>query len=172
MGMTKMATETRQFEMDERLFVRVPYTTQVTYSDDGGHEGGATSDDISRGGVSLRMGRYLRPGRFVLITIGGPDGASPIELKTRVAWCRPDKGEHVFRTGLRVFYDEPDTMEQMSRLMYEAVLRGHTKRGDAIEVKPGRWMMAKHCAGITRGVIAASLSMTLGIVSYLSHGIA
>jgi hypothetical protein len=48
-----------------------------------------TSVDFSRGGLSLRTGDPMRPGRRVLIEVADPDGET-IEAVGRVAWVRVD----------------------------------------------------------------------------------
>jgi hypothetical protein len=104
----------------KRRFVRVPLTGPIGYRYGVGDEGRAEYANVSQTGLGLRLGRYLRPGRRVLLTLDAGPGAEEgpgTELKAQVAWCRPGKDAHVFDAGVRVFHDEPDSAATMRGLL-------------------------------------------------------
>ncbi len=117
-----MATSGTRIQDDERTFVRVQFETSVHCASDDGHVGAGVTADVSRGGLSLHLGRYLRPGRFVLLRVNEPTAAEPLEVKGEIAWCRPEGPAGAFRTGIRVIHDEPEAFEGLSRLVHAAVL--------------------------------------------------
>ena len=108
---------------DHRRFVRIPYTVPATYRYAAREDGEAVLCDVGRGGVRLRMGRYLRPGTLVLITVDDDvaDSAGP-ELKASIAWCCPDGSASAFEAGMRVIYDEPSAIAEMSRLVHQGLI--------------------------------------------------
>lgn len=117
-----MATSEKRIQDDERTFVRVQFETSVHCASDDGHVGAGITGDVSRGGLSLHLGRYLRPGRLVLLRVSEPAAAAPLELKGEIAWCRPEGPAGAFRAGVRVIHDEPEAIEGLSRLVHAAVL--------------------------------------------------
>jgi len=109
----------------QRRFVRIPLTGRVDYRYGAGETGRAEYADVSRSGIGLRLGRYLRPGRRVMLTVdtapeADRDGTGS-ELKAQVAWCRPGKEAHTFDAGLRVFHDEVDSMVVVRSLVVRAL---------------------------------------------------
>jgi hypothetical protein len=105
---------------DQRQFARVPFTGAVTYRYEPDHEGTAMCTDVGRGGLCLHLGRYLRPGRRVMLSVAGPDG-EPLELKARVAWCRATPGSRLFATGVRVYHDEPQSLGALSTMVHKGL---------------------------------------------------
>jgi hypothetical protein len=77
------------------------------------------------------MGRYLRPGRLVLLTAASPSDASSVaELKAQIVWCRPTEDPKVFHAGVHIFHDEPEVTIVMSELLYQALVdSGHIEPG-------------------------------------------
>ncbi|MBN2310633.1 MAG: PilZ domain-containing protein [Candidatus Hydrogenedentes bacterium] len=107
---------------DERRFVRVPFTGLATYRCGSRDTGGAVCLDVGRGGMRVELGRYLRPGRRLLVSVSGLPGQNErIELKARVAWCRPTTNPSVFLTGLRVFHDDARSVAGLTELFYRGL---------------------------------------------------
>lgn len=105
---------------DQRQFARVPFTGAVTYRYEPEHEGTAMCTNVGRGGLSLELGRYLRPGKYVMLSVSGADG-EPLELKARVAWCRALPGSRLFAAGVRVYHDEPQSLQALSRMVHKGL---------------------------------------------------
>ncbi len=102
---------------DARRYLRVPFagTVNYRYADE---QGAATCNDLGRGGLRLQLGRYLRPGRRIMLTLTDVmSGSHPVELKAEVVWCRPASGSCTFTTGLRVYHDDLDTTHTLSVLI-------------------------------------------------------
>jgi len=106
---------------DQRRFVRVDVTGNLEYRHAPNESGCAVLHDIGRGGLGLRLGRYLSPGRRVMVTLEETEPGHPVELKAVVAWCRPTGDGRTYLAGLRLFYDESSTFTVVSRLLRRAV---------------------------------------------------
>ena len=79
--------------VDERRFARVPYRGRVQFECGAGSKGSAQAGDVGRGGMRVRMGRYLRPGTKLMITISlEGSNEQTVELKSEVVWCRRGPG--------------------------------------------------------------------------------
>ena len=88
--------------------VRSPMTGGVAYLYDRGEIGGATWRDVSAEGASIRMGRYLRPGRAVVLRFPSPALPEEIlEIPARIVWCRPAPGSLYFAAGLQIRREAP-----------------------------------------------------------------
>ena len=152
--------------IDQRRFVRVPLTGRIGYRYGPSDTGRAECINVSPLGMQLRLGRYLRPGRRVLVTAGqgsGGDGDGPgIEFKAQVAWCRPSKGSHVFDAGLRVFHDEPDSVTAIYSLLIKG-LKQLRLRMAAEESVPAT--SVKRTDG---GAVPIPLARLTGVVSMVS----
>lgn len=110
---------------DQRRFMRIPHRGSILYRYASSESAAAHSVDVSHGGVCLALGRYLKPGRFVLLTLEpGPQRPAWAELKAQIAWCRPTSDPHVFLAGAYVFRDEPEVAVTMSELVYHALHQG------------------------------------------------
>lgn len=123
-----------QLGANGRRFLRVPFATEVDYFYGTKASGSGQCRELSRGGLSMSLGRYLTPGRKILVRVfstSNPNEAA--ELKGRIAWCRPTGQPERFLAGVEVFYDAPEVSEDLSRLMLEAAL-AHT---GATETVPG-----------------------------------
>jgi hypothetical protein len=84
----------------------------------------AMTTDVGRGGMRVRLGRYLRPGTKLLLRFPVADWVEfPAELKAEIVWCGlPRRGEE-FAAGLRIIYDEPEVLNWVSRLIHDAIFR-------------------------------------------------
>jgi hypothetical protein len=108
---------TLQPDADERRrFLRVPVVRDAFLVV--GHDDTARGQciDAGRGGLRVVTGRYLRPGRRALVTLA--EGDRRMEMPAQVAWCRPGLADHGFELGLRVWHDEPDTLESLNGLVH------------------------------------------------------
>ena len=77
---------------------------------------------MGRGGARVKLNRYLRPGRLVLLSVKlGPNNGAYAELKGRVAWSRRcgENGSSV--AGLRLFDDVPEAEFTVSGLINEGL---------------------------------------------------
>jgi PilZ domain-containing protein len=127
------ATDTST-KRDHRTWVRVPFAVELAYRAGAAQARPAECLNLSRGGLCLRMSRYLRPGRQLLVTVG-PESTEPTELKAEVAWVLPmDRGE-TFEVGLRVIPDEPETEDVMTRLVHTAVTQAEAVRPRRTETR-------------------------------------
>jgi len=115
---------TKPVRDDKRRFVRLPYGTVVRYrygAQEAGIETGLASvSNVGRGGIAVRMGRYLRPGTLVMVATGsqGADG----DQKARIAWSEPLAGTAEFQAGLQIIHDEPSALAEMSLLVHRALI--------------------------------------------------
>ena len=116
---------------DERRAGRVPCSEYLTYRYSSSDGGKASCADVSFRGLGIRLGRYLRPGRRVVVCL---DALPSVELKGRVAWCRPSDEPNLFDAGIRVFHDEPDSVAALSEM--SRAHRGHAV--DDVEEVTGR----------------------------------
>jgi len=108
--------------VEERRFARVPYLGRVQFVYGAGQKGSAKANDVGRGGLRVRMGRYLRPGTKLMVQIPmGDSGEKAVELKSEVVWCRREPGHLDFGAGLRVYYDAPEALDAISEVMYYAL---------------------------------------------------
>ncbi len=130
---TKMNTN-RDAEdtVNERRFARVPFLGHVQFVYGAGRKGSAHVNDVGRGGLRVHMGRYLRPGTKLMISIPLRDSEQrTVELKSEVIWCQREAGRIEFSAGLRVYYDAPEALEAISEVMYYALFeQGGLKNGN------------------------------------------
>ncbi|NUM56493.1 MAG: PilZ domain-containing protein [Candidatus Hydrogenedentes bacterium] len=116
-----MVQEQRNGFDEARRFARVAFDGRVVYRYASDDEGMARVADVSRGGLRLCMGRYLRPGTRVMLEAEGVRvNGQPIEMKGQIVWCVPERG-HRFAAGVRVIYDEPDAVTAASALVNHAL---------------------------------------------------
>lgn len=74
--------------------------------------------DIGLKGARIRLGRYIAPGKHLLLL------PSPCaELKARVVWCLPREGSQYFEAGLRIYPSEHDAFRIVESLFAEARLQ-------------------------------------------------
>lgn len=118
-----MAQEQQIGNDDARRFARVAFDGRMVYRYAADDQGTALVSDVSRGGLRMSMGRYLRPGTRVMLEADGVKmNGQPVELKGQIVWCAPEKRGHQFVAGVRVIYDEPDAIAAVSTLVNHAVL--------------------------------------------------
>ncbi len=163
-----MADETEITTMnDQRRFARVPFTGAVTYRYEPECDGTAMCADVSRGGMCLHLGRYLRPGKHVMLDAVALDG-EPLELKAHVAWCRAIPGSHTFATGVRVYHDEPQSMSAMTAMVHEGLEQsgtfGELRTLHASRVAQGRRENALQPACETRITIDPGHAVAAGVL--------
>jgi hypothetical protein len=117
---------------EQRRYNRASYDTPVQYRYASNLSGQATCMDVSLGGLRLRLGRYLRPGTYMLVTLNErTEDGEPVQFKAQVAWCRGADNHH-FAAGLRVYDDEPGSTQALARL----TTRGSLEREDETQ---GLW---------------------------------
>jgi hypothetical protein len=127
--------------VEERQFARVPYLGRVQFVYGAGQKGSAHANDVGRGGLRVRMGRYLRPGTKLMVTIPMENSEEKsVELKSEVIWCRRERGHMDFGAGLRVYYDAPEALDAISEVMYYALLDQGGLKNKSIPRVAGRSM--------------------------------
>lgn len=104
---------------EKRRFERVPLDGRLTYRYNQGENAAGTWRDLSRSGARIQLGRYLRPGRRVMLIVASDDESDEpaIELKAQIVWCRPVSDSHDFEAGLRIFHDQPDTVDTLTAIV-------------------------------------------------------
>ncbi len=121
--------------VEQRGSRRVPLTGRVyyTYSDGTGvHASAGCWRDISRRGACLRLGRYLTPGRFLLLELPKQEGGQgqSIQVKACVAWCQPLKGSSHFLAGVQLYRSEPEVTETVNGMLKAATDNGDNDMSD------------------------------------------
>ena len=112
-----------------RRFARMPLAGIVKYMCAPNQGGVATWHDVGSGGVCIRLYRYLRPGRYVLLSVkSGTNHGAYAELKGRIAWCRRALDGGSLVAGVRVYDDTPEAESTLAELVRQA-------RGQAGEVE-------------------------------------
>jgi len=107
--------------IDNRESERLALSGAVEYRYGVDELGYAQWQDIGRGGASLHLGRYLRPGRSVtLIRRARSIHDEPIELSGRITWCRPCDDGRNFLAGIRFRRQSPEICFAISSLVREA----------------------------------------------------
>ncbi len=102
----------------ERRYNRIRIAGPLMYRHGLSLAGLAAWNDVSLGGICMTMGRYLKPGRNVVLTFTTFNGDNTMfELKAQVVWCRAVENSSKFMVGLRVFHDEAEAQCALSRLM-------------------------------------------------------
>ena len=77
---------------------------ELEYRYGNAEQGKAVWCSFGRDGACIRMGRYLRPGRHVLL-IDESDGDAPAEFSGRIVWCRPGADGRSYIAGIYLFDD-------------------------------------------------------------------
>jgi len=112
--------------MNESKAMREPRTTlegTVRYEYDNAREAGvARWIDVSRVGAALHLGRYLMPGREVILVFPSPIVADEERrVRAKVVWCRPTKeGGFGYVAGLRIHREDPKRALHFAALGYTA----------------------------------------------------
>lgn len=162
----------KQIWANGRTFWRVPFSTEVEYFYGSGASGKARCRDLSRGGLSMTLGRYLTPGRKVLLRVfstWNPNEAA--EFKGRIVWCRPTERPEWFRAGVEILRDVPEVLEDLSRLILEAATAyagesgQRAAKGSGKEMRtPAQYRPRSHARGLAYAVLISprvSASTTL-----------
>ena len=105
---------------EQRVFTRVPFSHPVKWQN-GARDGGvATARDVSRGGLSLTLSRFLRPGPVLVLTFDDilyQD--QPVELPALTVWCRPLPADpERFNAGFAIVHGETQTLAAISEVFY------------------------------------------------------
>ena len=91
-------------ESRERLDGRLEYACGEPNS-----AGFADWRNVSRTGGSVRLGRYLRPGREIAVWFESPLAAEQmVRVRARIQWCRPSGTPGAFTAGLAIIRDTPE----------------------------------------------------------------
>ena len=98
---------------------RTALLDHLTYRYEPGEEGRARWLNTTRLGASIRLGRYLRPGRRLRLAFPSPlDPEEQVEVAAQVIWCRLVPGSVDFEAGLRIICDDPKTAAAFASLGY------------------------------------------------------
>ncbi len=81
---------------EERRSRRVPLRGEIEYRYDDDESGKAQWCSVGREGACVRIGRYLRPGRYIRVEY------HDLDLEARVIWCRARAGGDHFVAGLQI----------------------------------------------------------------------
>lgn len=105
-------------EKDTRRFTRVEFKTPIKFHDGSGAVSGAMVVNVSYGGLTLTMGRYLKPNTLLRIPIALEN--RQISFPAVVAWCTPEPTSETFRVGLRADHRGKHTMAILSSWVLDA----------------------------------------------------
>ena len=97
--------------------LRTPLKGIFAYASGCGDAGRAEWLNISRAGAAMRLGRYLRPGHVIQLLPEADDWVIP----ARIAWCAPIAGTALFRAGLAVERNCPESALRFATLGYQAL---------------------------------------------------
>ncbi|MFM1918999.1 MAG: hypothetical protein RLZZ303_633 [Candidatus Hydrogenedentota bacterium] len=77
--------------------------------------------DVSRCGASISLGRFLRPGRELVLSAPSPlYPGRALRLRARVMWCAPSEAVGRFTAGLLVYRDSPEAALEFATLAHKA----------------------------------------------------
>ena len=93
---------------ERRNSARSPLRGKVSYQYGAGDTGVAAWQDISLRGSRIRLGRYLPPGKHILLK-----GDTLPDLKCRVVWCLPRDGSLYFEAGLRIYHTDIEVVRAL-----------------------------------------------------------
>lgn len=99
---------------ENRRFLRVPLPERAHYRHAECGEGWALVQDVGRGGMRVRLGRYFRPGTLVHARLDSDE----YEFAVQVAWCAPVHGSLEFDAGFAILHTGAETLAKASRLVY------------------------------------------------------
>lgn len=123
---------------ESRAFTRVPFHYRVRLAGKNA-PCAATVYEVSRGGLSVLMRAYIRPGNVVRVTFEDISyDAAPVEFDARVAWCEAqgDSNGTEFRAGLNTLHGDPETLAVMSEIFYTAMTRLAARSREAEAAQP------------------------------------
>lgn len=113
--------------------VRAALDRRVTYEVTPGDGGSATWIDVSRVGVRMLLGRYLRPRRVIALAFAAPwDEHTEVRLSARVIWCRQAKDSAEFHAGLQVLRESPESALAFGLLVQQAREAANNEGGNAV----------------------------------------
>ncbi|MEK7794545.1 MAG: PilZ domain-containing protein [Candidatus Hydrogenedentota bacterium] len=123
---------------ESRTFTRVPFHHRVRLAGKNA-PCAATVYEVSRGGLSMSMRAYIRPGTIVRVTFEDITyGATPAEFDARVAWCEaqgePNGAE--YHAGLNTLHGDPETLAAMSEIFYTALTRLAARSRESAVAQP------------------------------------
>lgn len=102
---------------DQRTSQRVVALGTLIYQVSREDKGWARWCSVSRDGACIHLGRYLRPGKYVMLRTNGAH-ATNVEFKARVVWCRPVAGGVHFVAGLKIYRDSPESEDALAALAW------------------------------------------------------
>ena len=110
---------------EQRIFTRMPLDQKVVWRDLSGDSGAAELRDVSRGGLSASLGRYLRPGPVMSFTFPGIEfDGHPVELDASVTWCKPTQKPDSFLAGFKIIHTGTRSLNAVSEVFYRALAEG------------------------------------------------
>ncbi|MBI2423596.1 MAG: PilZ domain-containing protein [Candidatus Hydrogenedentes bacterium] len=112
----------------------------VLYTDGAGEQGQGIWLDVSRVGGSMKLGRYLRPGRSIDLTFKTPAGVLAL-IPAQVVWCQPAADRMHFVAGFRVDREDPEASLCYAQLRHAGRLNKGAGAGVSSE-GVRRWPMA------------------------------
>jgi hypothetical protein len=92
----------------------------LSYQDSPDDRGWARWCSVSRDGACIHLGRYLRPGKHIMLRLHHHTDVATSEFKARVVWCRPIAAGAHFVAGLKIFHDQPESEEALAALAWPA----------------------------------------------------
>ena len=103
---------------DTRRFTRIAFRLPIRFHDGTGALSEATITNVSYGGLTMTLGRYLKPQTIVRIPVSLGD--KQISFPATVAWCAPDHASETFRAGLHADHRGKHTMAILSSWVLDA----------------------------------------------------
>ena len=107
--------------VEERESERFSFRGKLSYRCALEEGGSATWCSVGREGACIRLKRYLRPGRHMILStdaiVVNGQGA---ELSARVVWCRPTADGDTFVAGLHIFGDDPEAALALATIVRHA----------------------------------------------------
>ena len=97
---------------ERRVSRRVPLTGHVSFQYGVSETGIAAWRDVSLHGSRIRLGRYLTPGKHILLR-----SESLPDLKCRVVWCLPRDGSRHFDAGLRIYHTDLEVVRALEAIV-------------------------------------------------------
>lgn len=113
---------------EQRIFTRVPFARDIQWHDAHNEDGAARIKNVSRSGVALSLGRYLRPGPVLVFRFDDVlFNNRPVEISALTVWCRPEPDSpDRFQAGFAVVHGEPHTLGAISEVFYAAIREAAT----------------------------------------------
>lgn len=105
------------FTRNQRTASRRLVAGELEYQCGAGDTGVARWVNVSPRGGAVVLGRYLRPGTFLLITPADGEPGDRYELKAQIVWCLKESDSENFAAGLRIFQDESEAANAIKKLV-------------------------------------------------------